>query len=534
MSVPPSKAGLKWLLIAILAALQINTIRNETATWDEPVHLAAGYSYWITGQYQLNPEHPAFVKLLCALPLYWFYHPKLDVTTLSGQDAVLAGNLFVYRNTVPPDTLLLAGRLMNICLTLLFAIYFSWWAERRFGMDVALFALALFAFDPNIIAHGRYITTDLAAAFFIFTTCTLWLEYLSQPKWSWLLLTGISLGLAFSSKYSTLYLAPVLAVMVLCQRRRLAGGLIAVAVLSIAVLAIVYWPEVRHSKDLGPLAPALTRKGATGPFLSFLADRLHMPSYRYLVGLDRLSEHNEAGHPSYLLGELSDHGWWYYFPVAFAVKTPAAILVAAVLTMCLIWRSPQRALLAALIFPAAVYFGLSMRSHINIGIRHLLPVYAFLYIAMACVLLQPRRLRLAVLAVPLLVSIESLGVYPDYLAFFNVFAGGPNAGPKYLLDSNLDWGQDYKKLARYLKERALSQVCLGSFANVDFPYYGIHARNIPDGATAESLNCVAAVSATPLFGQYVGLKRFAWLRARQPLAIIGHSIYLYDLRRNRL
>ncbi len=196
MSVPPIKAGLRWLLIAILAAIQINTIRNETATWDEPVHLAAGYSYWITGQYQLNPEHPAFVKLLCALPLYWFYHPKLDVTTLGGQDAVLAGNLFVYRNTVPPDTLLLAGRLMNICLTLLFAIYLSWWAERRFGMDVALFALALFAFDPNIIAHGRYITTELAAAFFIFTTCSLWLEYLSQPKRSWLLLTGISLGLA--------------------------------------------------------------------------------------------------------------------------------------------------------------------------------------------------------------------------------------------------------------------------------------------------------------------------------------------------
>ena len=111
-------------------------------------------------------------------------------------------------------------------------------------------------------------------------------------------------------------------------------------------------------------------------------------------------------------------------------------------------------------------------------------------------------------------------------------SGGPDAGPRYLLDSNLDWGQDYKKLGRYLTQQGISHIRLGFFANVDFPHYGIHPDSIPDGANADNLDCVLAISATPLFGQYVGPERFAWLRARKPMAIVGHSIYVYDLRKS--
>ena len=185
-----------------------------------------------------------------------------------------------------------------------------------------------------------------------------------------------------------------------------------------------------------------------------------------------------------------------------------------------------------LLLPAVAYFGLAMLSHINLGIRHLLPMYPFLYVAMGAVLLERPRLRWVALAVALLAAAESLTVYPSYLAFFNVLAGGPDAGPRYLLDSNLDWGQDFKRLGWYLRAHGIRTIRLGFFANVDFPQYGIHAESIPDGATAETLDCVLAISATPLFGQYVGIERFAWLRARRPTAIIGHSIYVYDLRKS--
>lgn len=543
MSVLPNKANLDrryWLfallLILVIGTVQVTTALGETATWDEPVHIAAGFSYWVTGGYQMNPEHPALVKKLCALPLLLLYDLKLDVT---GEDwknerVLNIGNAFVYRNTVSPDRILFTARSVNIGLTLLFAAYFAWWTRRRFGRATGLFALVLFAFDPNIIAHGRYITTDLAAAFFLFTTSTLWLEYLLAPRWYWLVLTGFSLGLALSSKYSTLFVAPLLLLMFWWKRRSVREfGLcsLVLAILSGSVIVSVYWQEFLHPGKLMPLGPTITRLGPAGKTLSFLADRVHMPSFRFLVGIDRVSEHEQVGHPSYLLGNISNRGWWYYFPVTFAVKTPAALLAGFALALVLIWLSPHRALLGMLLLPAVVYFGIAMRAHINLGVRHILPVYAFLYVAIACLLVERRRWRVWALAIPVLVALESAAIYPDYLAFFNVFAGGPSAGPRYLLDSNLDWGQDFKKLGRYLHQHSIPSICMTPFANVDYPQYGITWTGMPDNATAATLDCVTVVSATVLYGQYVGRERFAWLRRLQPIAIVGHSLYVYDFRK---
>jgi hypothetical protein len=522
------------LLVVALGAIQITTALGETATWDEPVHLTAGYSYWVTGDYEMNPEHPAFAKMLCALPLYLWLRPKLDTNdpNWTAQNYVMFANLFLYRNTVSPERMLFAARLVTITLTLMFAAYFAWWTHRRFGPSIALFALTLFAFDPNFIAHGRYVTTDLAAALFVFTTVTLWLEYLLDPKWYWLAGAGVSMGLAFASKYSTLFLAPVLLILYWWKRRRIGEFAMCsavLAVLSVAVLAIVYWPEVRRSADLRPLGEHLTRTGSAGPALGFLADRLHMKAYGFLIGIDRLSEHDAVGHYSYLLGQVSTKGRWDYFPVAFGVKTPAAVLIALMLAVVAgRWRE-RRFLLAGLLFPGVAYFALVMISNINIGIRHLLPVYPFLFIVIACALVNANRKW--VFAVPVLLAVESLAIYPDYLAFFNVFAGGPNAGPKYLLDSNIDWGQDAAKLGRYMRRRRIPYVCLTFFGNVDLPRVGVNNISIPPDADASKLDCVVAVSATPLYGLYTCPERFASLRLRKPTAIIGHSIYVYDLRK---
>lgn len=523
-----------------MAIIQVVTVRDETATWDEPQYLAAGYSYWTTGRYDMNPEHPPFTKLLCSLPLYLFYKPQLNTNSPEWQQSnfVMVGNLFLYRNTVSPDDLLFAGRLMTIGLAAFFALYTAWWTRRRFGAAVGLFALALLTLDPNIIAHGRYATNDLAVTCFIFATCTLWIEYLIEPRRLWILATGVSLGLALASKYSALFLAPVLLALSaiwVWERRaaimRVTGALAAVALLSVCVIAILYWPEIWRTPELPPLSTTITRAGATGPILSILADRLRLPAYTFLTGIDWQARHNAVGHPAYLLGQVSTQGWWYYFPVAFAVKTPVAVLAGLALATSLMWRSDQKLFLALLLIPAVSYFGLTMLSHINLGIRSLLPVYPFFYVLLAATLLQPWRFRFVALAILLVAAVECASIYPDYLAFFNFAAGGPDAGPKYLLDSNIDWGQDFKKLGRYLNRQGTPEICLGFFANVDFPHYGIHPGVIPENATADSLDCVVAISATPLFGEYVGTERFAWLRALKPEKIIGHSIYVYDLRK---
>ncbi len=539
---PPDTSGRRFwlcalLLIGLMAAVQVVTVRGETATWDEPQYLASGYSYWTTGRFDMIPEHPPLTRLLCALPLYLFYNLRLDTNSPEWKHSefVMVGNYFLYRNNTSPDDLLFAGRLVAIGLTLSFAGYLAWWTRRRFGDGAALFALALFVLDPNMIAHGRYATNDVPVSLFIFMTCTLWIEYLIERRRAWMVLAGLSLGLALSSKYSALYLGPVLFIMtaVWAWRKRTfrpIGALAVAGLIAVGVIGVVYWPEVVRTSELPPLGSKITRAGLTGPVLSALAT-MHSPAYTFLTGIDWQSAHNGMGHPAYLLGQVSMQGWWYYFPVVFAVKTPVAVLAGVALIPLFIWFSKRRILMAALLLSPAAYFALVMQSHIDLGVRYLLPVYPFVYVAIAALLLEWKKLRPFALAIPLLLAIECASIYPDYLAFFNRICGGPDAGPKYLLDSNIDWGQDYKKLSRYLKQQGIADIRLGFFANVDFPHYGIHPDGIPDGANAENLDCVLAISATPLFGQYVGLERFAWLRARTPMAIIGHSIYVYDLRK---
>jgi hypothetical protein len=133
----------------------------------------------------------------------------------------------------------------------------------------------------------------------------------------------------------------------------------------------------------------------------------------------------------------------------------------------------------------------------------------------------------------IVLMVESASIYPNYLTFFNAAAGGPRAGPKYLLDSNLDWGQAAKQLGAYMKERNIPQVCLSFFGHVDLPRVGVRNVRLLPGADPESLDCVAAISATPLFGLYVGMDAHAAFRARTPDAIVGNSIYVYDLRKRR-
>jgi hypothetical protein len=556
-------ARLFWLwavaLVVILAIVQVKTILKESQTWDEGIHLAAGYSYLATGKYELNSEHPALGKILCALPLYLFLHPKLDTQSeaYKNQSLTAIGMDFVYRNEVSPDLLLFAGRSVTIALTLAFALWLAFWTRLRFGSGVALLALLLFTFDPNIIAHGRYITTDLIASLFVFVTCTLWIEYLIRPRWYMLIASGIAMGLAFSSKYSALFLAPALLGMFWLQyawewRRmrvrpyaaRFVICTLVLVVCAVSVIVAVYWPEVMHQNDLGPLAPAITRAGVLGSPLGFLADRLHMPAFHFLIGLDRLSEHGFGGHMSYLMGQISEHGWWYYFPIAFLVKTPVGLLLGVVIGaigFATEWRRTRAEafVVAALALPAAMFAFFCLRSHIDIGLRHLLPLYAFLHVLIAYGLVRAgavfgRWHIVAVALVATLVVFESLAIYPNYLAFFNFISGGPDAGGHYLLDSNLDWGQDARNLGQYMADHQISYVCLGFFGNVDVVRYGVNYRSIPEAKDLDggkAMNCVAAISATPLYGLYVGPERYRFFRGLKPFAKIGYSIYLFDLRK---
>jgi 4-amino-4-deoxy-L-arabinose transferase-like glycosyltransferase len=530
-------------LLLAMAILQIASVRQESQTWDEGIHLAAGYSYLKTGDLRMNPEHPPLGKYLNAIPLLFLpLRLPLDHPSWAAGDAVEFGREFLYHNTTGADTILFAGRLVTILLTLAFGLGLALWTRREFGTGVALFALTLFAFDPNLIAHGRYVTSDLIEALFFFAASVIWYEYLRTGRRSWMILSGVVLGLAVASKFSGLLLLPVFGILYLIDRgqggRRPLLSLLGVSLLAYVVIAAVYAPEARSflpgirvwDHSLRSARAGVRAGSMIGNLLIVVSPRLGLGHSYFFEGLSMVGLHNAEGHEAYLLGSRSELGWWYYFPVVFAVKTPTGLLLGLVAAAFVMIRG-MKAQWLVLIVPPATYFAASMVSHINIGVRHLLPIYPFLSILAAAVLWRHRRILTVIVA---LVVIESLLVFPYYLAFFNLPSGGPSNGIRYLVDSNLDWGQDLRRLKTYLdKQGGGPPVCLGYFGNAVPDYYGIRAddmRTNQDVAKDGPPNCLVAVSATPMMGMYVD-DTWSWVRQYRPLAKIGYSIYVFDMRR---
>lgn len=534
---------------------------EEAQTWDEAIHLAAGYSYLKTGDYRMNPEHPPLGKILSALPLL-FLKPAVpqDRPAWAQADALAFGSLFLYENRAPAETMLFLGRSTTIAVTLLLGVSIAFWTRAHFGPAPALFALFLFTTDPNIVAHGRYVTSDMVLAFFVFLTMLAWSAFLTSRSTAALLAAGLSLGLAVASKYSALFLWPVLIILYLIRAwqapglgiRRFLGSMLVLMVGATTVLGTVYARETKRlPRTELRLSNVVDRSAPGGEILYRLGSRFNLPAHSYLIGLNKVAAHYQGGHENYLLGKVSQTGWWYYFPIAFAVKTPVATLALVLLSLGTLaaWllRQPARVLRKlraapfcwfVLAVPVVVYWAFSIRSRLNLGLRHLLPVYPMVYIAVSVVLfltlrrVLPKALPLALLLLISLQIFEFARIHPHYLAFFNLAAGGPSNGPRYLLDSNIDWGQDLKRLKRYLDSRGIAEVCLCYFGSAPLWHYGILSRELPEQTTnPHNLDCVAAISVTPLYGLYVSKGAFEWLRPLQPFQKIGYSIYLYDFRK---
>ena len=543
-------------ILAIVGVLEVRSARGETQTWDEGIHISAGYSYWKFGDFSWNVEHPPLVKMVSALPLTLMgLTSERNEADGKRKDQVRYGIDFLYKNRRDADTILIAARSANILLTLLFAVAVAWWTRRRYGPAAGLTAAALCAFDPNLMAHGRYVTTDFPVTVFFFFACVLWVEYLEQNTLPRLMAAAAAIGLALITKFSAVLLIPSLMILyAACWIRRpkefpVRRAAVALATVfgTVAIMVVVvYWPEtVRCWRTQVPrLSTLVVRGNPTGEILFYLGRKLHLPAHAYLFGLNAVADHNAGGHSSYLLGIRSETGWWYYFPVVFAVKsTMTALAVALLVLAAALWQAWRREWISpmalGLALPPLLYFVFSMTSGINIGMRHILPVYPFLYVGAAAWLATRSNWRPAIYVMASLAALqigECARIAPDYLAFFNEIAGGPGRGPEYLVDSNIDWGQDVKKLGLWLdahnggKRRAR----VFYFGNAQMRYYGIDEMGYPEpldqkGWDAIDDYCVASV--TPLQGVYVPLNSLAPLRMREPVAKIGWSMYVYDLHK---
>jgi hypothetical protein len=542
-------------IILLFVFLALDSVVGDSPTMDEQNHLARGLVFLRTGDPRFSLEHPPLVNSLSALPLLMLPDVRLPTDHPSweapeGWYAFAEQLLWVYNHDV--ERMVFLARLPIIFLTIGLGLIAFRFGRALWGRRAALLALAFLLLDPNILAHGRYTTTDAGGTTFLFLAAFLLWRMWSRGSWQLgaTLAAGAGLGMALGSKLSNLVFLPffaVLAVLPLYGRGwsgRSAGRRLLQFGLALGLAAVVLWAIFGF--DWGPYQfrteTLATLNEVSGPLPTFLA------------GVEQIVSLSGGGRAAFLLGQFSAEGWWYYFPVAFAVKTPLLVLLLfAVAGVLLLARPTTRGKALYLLIPALGFFLASMQSGLNIGYRHLLPILPFLYLLGSGLIALPgaaakagpaaRRLPQLVLAGALLslLLIDGL-LHPHYLSYFNLAVGGPANGSRVLIDSNIDWGQDLKRLKAWKDEKGVDEIKLSWFGTADPAYYGIDYEPLPglprhfelwwdvpfDPGDPEP--GVYAISASnlwelPLTDKVV----FPWFRAREPDDRIGYSIFIYDV-----
>jgi len=527
-------------LLVVFLLLITTAAAGKSATYDESVHLFSGWRILTEGDFATNHEHPPLMKVLGALPLVLMDLAPPTTELRREVDKWQAAHEFVF-HVNDGDRVLAAARFPIAVLAVVMAWVVYRLAASWFGAAAGMAALALVVFDPNILAHAGIVTTDLgmtAMTVFNLAAFSAWLKEPTRPR---LVLSGILFGLALLTKFTAVLLAPMLALVgalyIYLDKKSRPGrwrdllvGLAVVAGIGLVVLNMGYAFRGTFSslRDFTPESERFTRMAA-GPL-----GALPLPvPLEYVGGFD----HAEAGGQrwwSYLFGEYSMTGWRHYYLAALAAKTTLPLLLLAALGMAFWSRIPRGggnavkpadALLSQI--PVLVLlFAFTISGNLkNIGLRYILPVYPFLCIlgGMATRL----RFRGSHLLWGLVVWQAAIGLwmYPDYLTFFNLMVGGPTRGVEVLLDSNLDWGQDLKGLGEFIEEKGINEIYVDYFGRSCMSYYGVKS-------TPEFQGGWIAVSATQLKGVYDDRRdRYRFLWDREPEAVIGGSIFVYNVER---
>jgi hypothetical protein len=564
-------AAVTCFLLALLVQLAM-TARATSITWDEDDHIFAGYMSWKTGDFGLNPEHPPLVKLLAAallLPM------TLSVPALQGRpfkiDAFLSGKDFVFKNDT--ERILFRARMAAALLTVLLALLVFLAAQEMFGTGAGFIALALFVFDPNVLAHGAVVGTDMGLSCFLLAAIYAFYRYAKAPSGRRLAVTGIAAGLALASKHTAILVFPMLLLLAAYEvwRQRgtagerggaapgwmAQGGRMALALAAIGVIAIgLLWASYGFRYAARPEGLAmnpptqecfhnLSRPRETR-LLETVAHWKLLPE-SYLYGLADVRSMSDF-YTSYLLGTVYPHGVVSYFPIAFSIKAtlPLLILLLAALVLIVRRRMTGWREIVYLTVPSVLYLLVAMFSRMNIGLRHILPMYVLLTVlaaGAAWTLVQRQRLWVyAVVALLVWQAVLSVRIFPAYMAYANPLWGGPSQTHRLLSDSNVDWGQQLKSVKKYLDSRGINDCWFVYFAEgvVNASSYGIPCKMLPtqdSNWVNEPLEAPPAIDGTVLVsaGDWSGfeygppaLNPYEVFKHTPPVAMIDYGVLVYE------
>ncbi|MCC6934186.1 MAG: glycosyltransferase family 39 protein [Candidatus Yanofskybacteria bacterium] len=583
------------VIVLVAVGFMAASTQNDSPIVDEVPHIGAGYSYVRMLDMRLNPEHPPLIKDLAGLALLPLPLNERAFALPQWTDQVNGqwtfGRAFIFGSENNADIILRVARLPMLGVFLLGAWLVWLWARKRSGETGALIAVTLYAFSPTIMAHGRFVTTDMGAAIGVLAATYTFLQLLRAPTRRSFIWAFIALGLALLAKFSTVLLGPFFLGIALLYG--LDGHWFAASAWRRALRMLGLTAAVGTAAFVGVVVPVYTLQTWNYPMERQLADTetildSHADSLlksailwgadkpvirgatHWALGLAMVQQRSAGGNTIYWMGRVVTRGGPSYFPTVYFLKEPLAwwLLVSAAITALIFHHRRRRGEHArghwwsdnfdewVWLLWLAIYWTVSIRSTLNIGVRHLLPIYPFAILLVSgriAVLLEwlkahdARRWRITSLVIALILgwySFEAIRVWPSSLSYFNQIAGGPSGGYRFVADSNLDWGQDLKRLAQWAEANDVRAISLDYFGWADPAYYlkgrsvwttgniwkdanDFAQRNASDGWIAVSATFLQEATNRPRPSDTT----YRWLLEYPPEIVIGNSIFVWHIPR---
>lgn len=604
--------GFAIIILAVMFFLMLGSVWNDSATMDELAHIPAGFGYVTQLDYRLNPEHPPLLKALAALSAQIFVKPHFPTDTPYWQDDVngqwAQGAKFLYESGNDADKIIFWSRVPLILL----AIFFGWllfqWTRKRFGNTTALLTLTLFAFSPTILTHSRYVTTDLGAAFGFFIGIVSFIALLENPSRKNIAIAGIIFGFAQLLKFSLVLLIPAYVLLLILwiltrpnlhlhERLRVGSRLLGKTVVLGLIGLVLIWttyavftwnyPRERQLRDAKFLLSSYGTRSLVSLDLALIKNPLTRPLGEYLLGVLMVNQRSTGGNTAFFLGEVSASGSRLYFPLLYLLKEPLALHILTFIALAFAIKKFRRSLaehfgttyerircwaenhfveISSLAF-VLFYWTISVASPLNIGVRHVLPTFPFIYLLSSRYVslwfrwhelsdpktwwgwLQnvyqiyiasiPKYLLVILLLVWLVV--DTISAFPNFMPHYNELAGGTRNGWKIAVDSNYDWGQDLKRLAEYVGNPPgggkIEKIAVDYFGGGNPKYYlgDKYEQWWSSRGPAHGWFAISATFRQGAFGKTApGFVRkpedsYEWLKQYPPVAQIGYSIFIYKL-----
>ncbi|MBU2472656.1 glycosyltransferase family 39 protein [Patescibacteria group bacterium] len=569
-------------LLVLMLGLAFFSIKDRANTMDELAHTPAGYSYIIKKDMRLNPEHPPLLKDLAGLSI--LIGSKITKTLIYFPDQVKSwqedlngqwdfGREFLFRNNNDADKIIFFARLPMLLIMLVLGWYVFRWAREIYGNKAGLLALFLYSLSPTFLAHGRLVTTDVGAAAAFFISIYYLVKWLEKPNRKNMVIAGLVFGLALLTKFSLVLLIPYFIFIVFVwalinnplknpwfYRLLKAGiGLLLIGLIGMALIWPVYqfhtwnYPVEKQLADAQANLKTYGGRWLADPVIWMSDKPILRPYGQFFTGLLMVIQRSAGGNTTYFLGEISNQAWSYYFPTVFLIKVPLAFLILILLAISRLnikTDSQNKALVKLTKFSLISFFILfwfvSVRSNLNIGIRHILPTFPILYVLIsgqiAKVLEKDKKfIKILVIILLLWYGLGTINAYPNFISYFNELIGGSSQGYKYVTDSNLDWGQDLKQLAQFIEENNIEMIYIDYFGGDDLnyrfgdkyqPWWGDRNPNeLPsNGWLAVSTTLLQGGRGKTVHGYNEKTDYYNWLNQYEPVEIINNSIFIYQIK----